>query len=130
MPLQKCPRCELNYILDDATVCTVCYREMKGDPQRDTLLEFCSACNENPSLPGKDLCLFCQKELEKAAKTAEEGEENYESPIELDASEMQEIEMDTQDIPNSELGVIDRELSLDDILAEEESDDDDPETDE
>ena len=124
MSLRKCPRCELNYILDDSPVCTVCYRDMKGDETRETMLEFCSACNENPSLPGKELCLFCQKEIENAAKAAEEGEEAYENPIDLGASEMEEIEVDTQDIPNSELGEIDRELSLDDVLAEEEMDDD------
>ena len=124
MSLRKCPRCELNYILDDSSLCTVCYREIKGSQPRDILLEFCSACNENPSLPGKDLCLFCQKELENAAKAAENGAETYENQVDLGASEMQEIEMDTEDIPNSELGEIDRELSLDDVLAEEERNDD------
>ena len=131
MSLRKCPRCELNYVLDDSAVCSVCYRDMKGEEPRETILEFCSACNENPSLPGKDLCLFCLKEMEKADKAAEVDGEVYKDPIDLGASEMEEIEIDTKDIPNAELGEIDKELSLDDVLAEEQADDDpDLETDE
>lgn len=132
MSFKKCPRCELNYILDDAPVCSVCYRDMKGDQTRDVLFELCSVCNENPSLPGKDMCLFCLKELESAAEATKDEEGTFDNPLEMEgASEMEEIALDTDDIPNSELGVIDRELSLDDVLAEEEEllDDDSLETD-
>lgn len=125
MALKKCPRCELNYILDDAPVCSVCYRDMKGDQTRDTPFELCSVCNENPSLPGKDMCLFCLKEIETSTELLKDEEATFENPLGMEeASEMEEIEMDTTDIPNAELGEIDRELSLDDILAEEEELDD------
>ena len=131
MSLRKCPRCELNYVLDDSEVCSVCYRDIKGEEPRDTMLDFCSACNENPSLPGKDLCLFCLKEMEKADEASGEESENFKKPVELGASEMEEIEIDAKDIPNSELGEIDKELSLEEVLAEEEEmDDSDSETDE
>lgn len=130
LPIRKCPRCELNYILDDSPFCSVCYRDMKGDQTRDTL-EFCSVCNENPSLPGKDLCLFCLKEMESAVNDTKESEGTFDNQIDLEgASEMEEIQMDTEDIPNAELGEIDRELSLDDVIAEEEMDVDDLEIDE
>lgn len=131
MALKKCPRCELNYILDDAPYCPVCTREVKGEQSKESLLEMCSVCNENPALPGKDMCLFCLKEME-GAEAAQKASEAAENPLDLDdASEMEEIAMDEKDdIPDGELGVIDRELSLDDVLAEEEENDDDEEKDE
>lgn len=131
MALKKCPRCELNYILDDAPYCPVCTREVKGDQTKDAL-ETCSVCNENPALPGKDMCLFCLKEIE-GAESAAKAEEAKESPLDLDdASEMEEIGIDDDDdeIPDGELGEIDRELSLDDVLAEEGEDDDGDDTEE
>lgn len=124
MAIRKCPRCELNYILDAAPYCPVCSREMKGEADRSTPYETCSICNENPALPGKDLCLFCLKEMEKNAEASQgEGEAPFENPLELEgASEMEELTLDGEnDIPTPELGEIDRELSLDDVLAEEES---------
>ncbi len=122
MALRKCPRCELNYILDDGTLCTVCRREVKGDSGREGFFELCSVCNENPALPGKDMCLFCLKEMQDD-KADDKDTAEAENPMEMDdASDMREIELDAQDdIPGAELGEIDRELSLDDVLAEEES---------
>lgn len=32
MTLTKCPRCELNYILDGEQYCKICRMEMKGEP--------------------------------------------------------------------------------------------------
>lgn len=132
MAIRKCSRCELNYILDDAPFCPVCTREMKGDKGKDAMLEVCSICNENPALPGKDMCLFCLKEMEGAEAALKETEPK-ESDLELGgASEMEEIAIDDEDdeIPDGELGEIDRELSLDDVLAEEEELDDDEEDEE
>lgn len=127
MALKKCPRCELNYILDGAPYCPVCTREVKGDKGKDTMLEVCSVCKENPALPGKDMCLFCLKEME-GTEAALQAAAPKESPLGLDdASEMEEIGVDEEDdeaIPDGELGEIDRELSLDDVLAEEEADGD------
>lgn len=124
MALRKCSRCELNYILDDAPLCPVCTRELKGEQGREDVLETCSVCNENPVLPGKDLCLFCLKEMEDAEKILKETEPK-ENDLGLNgASEMEEIAIDDKDdIPDGELGEIDRELSLDDVLAEENAED-------
>ena len=129
MALRKCTRCELNYILDDAAYCPVCMREMKGEPAGEDALDVCSICNENPALPGKDMCLFCLKEMEATEKATKDTPK--ESPMVLDgASEMEEIAIvEKDDIPDGELGEIDRELSLDDVLAEESEGEDDDETD-
>jgi len=122
LALRKCPRCELNYILDDAPYCTVCRRELKGEEEHSPLFELCSVCNENPALPGKDMCLFCLKEMQDEQK-AVKGAEPIDPPLELeDASEMDEIAIDTEDdIPDPELGEIGRELSLDEVMAEEDA---------
>lgn len=58
----KCPRCELNYIREEEQYCPVCKREMKGEVHEDPF-ELCSICNENPVMPGKDVCLLCYKEM-------------------------------------------------------------------
>lgn len=124
LAIRKCPRCDLNYILDDAPFCPVCIRDMKGDQPRATVIEPCSLCNENPALPGKDLCLFCLKEMQLAESDAE-TEEGLDDSLGLEgASEMEEIILDDEDdIPSPELGEIDRELSLDEVLEEEEMQD-------
>jgi len=67
MTLVKCPRCELNYITDDEKLCTVCRREVRGDVERDDLPELCSECNEQPAVPGGELCVLCMKELGRRA---------------------------------------------------------------
>ena len=55
MNLVKCPRCDLNYIREDEKYCKVCLQEMKGE-SRSEEIELCSICNEEPCLPGKDVC--------------------------------------------------------------------------
>ena len=62
MNLVKCPRCDLNYIREDEKYCKVCLQEMKGE-SRSEEIELCSICNEEPCLPGKDVCLFCLREM-------------------------------------------------------------------
>jgi len=39
MALTKCPRCELNYILDGGSLCTVCRREVRGEQTDDEVVE-------------------------------------------------------------------------------------------
>lgn len=127
MALTKCPRCELNYILDGEKYCTICRREIKGEVDKDSV-DICPVCNENPVLPGKDLCALCQKELGRADMTSTKTDDNGDvtDDIEInDVSGMDEIAMDlTNDIPARELNDIDRELSLDEALAEEGEQDD------
>ncbi len=127
MKLVKCPRCDLNYITEDQKYCKVCLREMKGDSREDEV-ELCSICNEAPALPGKDVCLFCLKEMNKSNSTEEDNEE----PESVDAnnigdmdavSAMDEIIPEDDDtIPGQEYGEIDHELSLEEVREDEERD--------
>jgi len=132
MILEKCPRCDLNYIMDGEKYCKVCQREMKGEPVKEEL-ELCSVCNEAPALPGKDVCLFCLKEMDGAAHDDEDSEVGTvdESHLGIEAvSTMDEIIPEiNEDIPDREFGEIENELSLESVREEEENDDDQDEDD-
>ena len=132
MRLIKCPRCELNYIAPEEGYCKICKREMKGEVQQEEI-ELCTVCNEQPALPGKDVCLFCLKEM-NANQEREEEEENEvrvdEAGLAIDPSAMDEIipEME-EDIPPREYSEIENDLSLEE-MEEEESEDEDEEDEE
>ena len=131
MGLVKCPRCELNYIQEGEGYCKICKREMKGESHHDEI-EMCTVCNEAPALPGKDVCLFCLKEMNGADRVDDENQETTsEAHFGIDSvSEMDEIIPETEDdIPAREFGEIENELSLESVREEEESDDDDEDDD-
>ena len=133
MNLVKCPRCDLNYILDTEKYCKVCLREMKGSHVEDEL-EMCSVCNEAPALPGHDVCLSCLKEM-GSSNSDQDIEENVaevdESAIGLNSvSNMDEIiPQITEEIPESEFGDIANELSLESVIEEEENEENEEEDD-
>lgn len=110
----KCPRCELNYIREEEQYCPVCKREMKGETHDDPF-ELCSICNENPVMPGKDVCLLCYKELSQQQGLCDDSVDEPETAPDVsldmeDVSDMQEIELETmpEDMP-AEIG---EQLSL------------------
>ncbi|MDD6682737.1 MAG: hypothetical protein PUE61_06215 [Clostridiales bacterium] len=128
MKLVKCPRCELNYIQEDEDYCKICKREMKGERQHDEI-EMCTVCNEAPALPGKDVCLFCLKEMNSNNDRHDDENEGRvgESSLDIDpVSSMDEIipEID-EDIPEREYDEIESDLSLDEMGEEEAEDDED-----
>ena len=98
MGLIKCPRCELNYMLDTDKICSVCKREVRGESEQDEMLELCSECGENPVVPGQELCAYCLKELSQR----DSDTQNEETVVadtstigDIDAvSTMDEIELD------------------------------------
>ena len=131
MNLVKCPRCDLNYILDTEKLCKVCLREMKGSHVEDEM-ELCSVCNAAPALPGRDVCLSCLKEM-TSNNSDESVEENQtvvdESTIGLNSmSSMDEIIPQIhEDIPENEFGDIESELSLESVIEEENEDEEEDE---
>ena len=131
MNLVKCPRCDLNYIREDEKYCKVCLQEMKGE-SRSEEIELCSICNEEPCLPGKDVCLFCLREMNKSnsADDTDNGTEteNVDTSTigDMDAvSGMDEIIPDVEEEETDEFGEIDQELSLEDVREDEDRDADD-----
>ena len=126
MKLVKCPRCDLNYIREDEKYCKVCLQEMKGE-SRSEEIELCSICNEEPALPGKDVCLFCLREMNKSNSTEEtdtgaETESVDTTTIgDMDAvSGMDEIIPEVEEEETDEFGAIDQEMSLEDVREDEE----------
>ena len=129
MKLVKCPRCDLNYIREDEKYCKICLRELKGE-KHDDEVELCSICNEEPALPGKDVCLFCLKEMNKSNNNDDVQPEDMTEGLEpgnigdMDSvSGMDEIIPDVDDdseIPSQEFGEIENELSLEDVREDEE----------
>lgn len=101
MSLIKCPRCELNYMLDTDKMCSVCRRDVRGESEQDEMIELCSECGENPVVPGQELCAYCLKELSQRDTDDTQGDE----PVVADAasigidsvSTMDEIELDLGD---------------------------------
>lgn len=123
MTLKKCPRCELNYILDGGDLCTVCRKEVRGEDEMDEIAELCSECGENPAVPGGELCLNCLKEMTRrlAADPVEDDITPGESPLEIDSvSTMDEIVIDLgDDIPVEE-------FEGEDLGDEEEEEEEEP----
>ena len=121
----KCPRCELNYIKEEEQYCPVCKREMKGEVHEDPF-ELCSICNENPVMPGKDVCMVCYKEMTQQQGLHDDTMDENETPdvsIDMeDVSDMEEIELGTlpEDMP-AEIG---EQLSLEEEKSKEAEEDD------
>ena len=80
MKPRKCPRCELNYILDGADLCPVC-RKAFNRSEPDDLENICIECGTNPALPGEDFCQAClnarrRRERENTAEETQDDEKN------------------------------------------------------
>ena len=124
----KCPRCELNYIREEELYCPVCKREMKGEAHDDPF-ELCSICNENPVMPGKDVCYMCYKEMNQQQGLRDDAIEEQENPdVSLDmedVSEMEEIELEAlpEDMPE-EIG---EQISLEEEKSKEADDEEEDE---
>lgn len=132
MALEKCPRCELNYILDGGKLCTVCRKEVRGEDERDEIAELCSECGENPVVSGGELCLNCLKEMARRL-TPVAGEEEMgrgDRALEIDSvSGMDEMVIDIGDeipVDAFEGEEIDEELE-EEIKEDKDFMDDDPE---
>ena len=122
MGLIKCPRCELNYMLDSEKICSVCRREVRGESEQYDMVELCSECGENPVVPGQDLCAYCLKELAQRASEDQDEESvvNDASDIGIDSvSTMDEIELDIDESIDGESFDDDK-----DFFGDDEDDDD------
>ena len=101
MGLVKCPRCELNYMLDTEKMCSVCRREVRGESEQYEMIELCSECGENPVVPGQELCAYCLKERANNSSDVQSDESVVADASNLgdidSVSTMDEIELDIGD---------------------------------
>ena len=85
----------------------------------------CSECGENPAVKGSDLCTICLREARRQEMQSGNVAEPITDPEELVLGSvgLDEIEVPMPsdgEIPESELSEIDKELSSDDDLNDEE----------
>ena len=130
MGLIKCPRCELNYMLDTDKICSVCQREVRGESEQYEMIELCSECGENPVVPGQELCAYCLKERAQRSDDPQNDDDPVvgdTATIDIDSvsvSTMDEIELDIGDDLDGE-GFDDE----DDPFFDDDGDDDEDEDD-
>ncbi len=131
MKLIKCPRCELNYMYENEKMCSVCRRDVRGEPEPDDMIELCSECGENPVIPGQEVCAFCLKEMQRRSEeNANDDGVSDPSSRDLDmggVSSMEEIEVDVDDdserFDEDDDMFDDEEDEEDDDLADDENED-------
>ena len=129
MGLIKCPRCELNYMLDTEKICSVCRREVRGESEQFEIVELCPECGENPVVPGQELCAYCLKELAQRASDDQDEENVGAEAVDIgidSVSTMDEIELDIDDEIDGESFDDEKDFFGDD----EEDEDADPEDEE
>ena len=106
-----------------------------ADPNEDVTIvlnSYGGVCNAAPALPGRDVCLSCLKEMASGGSDTDNDETPTvvdESTIGLNSvSTMDEIIPQIhEDIPETEFGDIESELSLESVIEDEENEDDDDE---
>lgn len=113
---KKCPRCEINYILEEEDYCEICKMELKGDKHDydfdeidEDDVDLCPVCHKNYLSDGETICKEC------AAK------EEYATSGSLDKDideEVDEIENDIDSPADDE----EWEISLEEMQDEEFSD--------
>ena len=129
MALSRCPRCELNYLMNGEKICSVCRRDMSGAPEQDDILELCSECGENPVVPGGELCAQCLKENARRSSVSINDDTittRDEKPLIVDSvSDMNVIELDDDlDSPFAN-DPDDDDYPGDDVFADDLDDDED-----
>ena len=116
MQYKKCPKCELNYILENEDLCPICKKTFKLDLQDETEESnvMCAVCGVRPAIIGEDLCAVClkvQSDLMKG-KTVE-LKEDY-----TDEDEDTEEDPSMQDIGINvieDTGIVDVDTELDSV---------------
>lgn len=77
---KKCPRCELNYILESETYCSVCKDEMSGMSSDDlyyddSFTRICPRCGINSIADDQEYCDACRADMEALSVESETEEE-------------------------------------------------------
>lgn len=150
---KKCPRCELNYILEDQNYCDICLSALNGeilddiniDDEEDLTddLVLCPICKRNLISKSKSKCKDCQqaeeelKELKEDIPTKDETQDNSnddtksiddEEPNGDDTIENEDDEgMDDDDLEALKGTETDEDLEEDTMISAEELEDEENE---
>ncbi len=119
----KCPRCEVNYILESERFCDVCKAELKIAPdiyseeEEDMIL--CPVCGKHYIFPDDEKCSSCkaeEEEIEHSIEIEDEKDEEWRSFLDPEPEVEEELPEGMQ------------MLAFDEVLEEEESEADDDES--
>lgn len=115
---KKCPRCELNYILEDEDFCEICKQELKGiscnvDVDEEDDAELCPICGINFLNEGEKMCEACAAARADEEKSLAIDDVEPDSWDEDDGVTEEDIAEDGDDM----------DISLEDLAEEEEEDD-------
>ncbi len=69
MAIRICPKCEVNYLRGDETICHICAAALKKKtkPADEDEIIMCTECGEKPAVRGKELCEDCLREQQRQA---------------------------------------------------------------
>lgn len=99
---KKCPRCELNYILQEQEYCPICLAEMKLAPAEDDDLELCSICGKNLITVDQVMCEECEKKRSSIDDVVDDND-----------SDDEDKGLDDWDSTSPEQDALDNEESID-----------------
>ena len=122
----KCPRCELNYILETEDLCPVCKDEVRGIIVNDLAVEeeeggrICPRCGVNYVAEDQEYCETCRAELDEinAIHDAEDAQWQTEGEGE-ETVPLDELEDEDAEEADDEVLVLDEDM-LAELQSEEE----------
>ena len=128
MGYMKCPRCELNYMLDTEKMCEVCKKDLSGEYADEDMVEMCSICGENPVIPGQEVCAMCLKENQRSTDMSSTDDSvEVVSMSGVDSIDSMSGMEELADPSENRADAANEELSLDAAKEEEEAEDEEPE---
>jgi hypothetical protein len=120
---KKCPRCELNYILEDQDFCLVCKAELHiGDiklleDEDEEFLELCPVCKVNYITEDEDMCSSCRaNKIKNIFVKEEDADDNWRAFLDEEVPEEEEIL-----IPLSEIAEEEEQWNDEDEFEDEEN---------
>ena len=134
---KKCPRCEINYILENEDYCEICKQELKGarlsadvesDDEDEEDADLCPVCRKNYLNDGEKVCSACARtdEYDNSSLTDDIDEEEPDVPDEdIDSSDEDDWELSLEEMQDEEFAddtFDDSDASEDDEYDEEEDD--------
>lgn len=117
---KKCPRCELNYILENQDFCEICKEELRGISHNIEIddvdeSEVCPRCHVNFLNEGEKYCEACMAEMEEdKARAIDEVEPDWDIAEDEEVDDVvvdDDVELSVEDLAEEEA-----------LLAEEEED--------
>ena len=100
----KCPRCELNYILETEKLCPVCQAELKlsKDDSLSEDMELCPICGQNFVSYDQPMCEECAKK--RSLDDIVDEDENEDEDISEEAENEEINDTETEETEKKEDG--------------------------